>query len=203
MEEENGEDTGDNDVDEISKRKTIIQELRNRIEHLEDEILRLSTAESITAASLSDMVSAAVALQLKKQQEDWNNIPLASSSNAEEEQQQEEYQPLRHSQKRWKTLRESFHASFQRSSTGGSRHADPSEDNNGHLQFNNAAAAMSRANNNLVFLHPEEVGKRNYTKEELDKIGCRPFPTRIYVTNVQLEVSTACAVYCTLYCNYG
>jgi len=42
----------------------------------------------------------------------------------------------------------------------------------------------------LVFLHPEEVGERFYTKKELAKIQYRPFPSRLFITNVQFEWNT-------------
>jgi hypothetical protein len=42
----------------------------------------------------------------------------------------------------------------------------------------------------LVFLHPEEVGKRNYSVNELCRVGIRPFPSRLFITNVQLEWNT-------------
>ncbi|CAB9518354.1 expressed unknown protein [Seminavis robusta] len=43
----------------------------------------------------------------------------------------------------------------------------------------------------LVFLHPEEVGERDFTIEELHKIEFRPFPSRIFITNLQLKWITA------------
>ena len=38
----------------------------------------------------------------------------------------------------------------------------------------------------LIFLHPGVT--RDYTSEELKKIHYRPFPSRLFITNVQLEV---------------
>lgn len=38
----------------------------------------------------------------------------------------------------------------------------------------------------LIFLHPGET--RDYTAEEIHKIKYRPFPSRLFLTNVQLEV---------------
>ena len=46
--------------------------------------------------------------------------------------------------------------------------------------------------NTLVFMHPKEVGARNYTEEELDRIKCRPFPSRLFITNLQLKVGNLC-----------
>ncbi|CAB9509884.1 expressed unknown protein [Seminavis robusta] len=43
----------------------------------------------------------------------------------------------------------------------------------------------------LVFMHPEEVKEmRPYTPEELEKVRHRPFPSRLFITNVQVAWNT-------------
>ena len=47
----------------------------------------------------------------------------------------------------------------------------------------------------LVFLHPEEMSQhRHYTPEELARVAIRPFPSRLFITNVNIDVS--CVVGC-------
>jgi len=43
----------------------------------------------------------------------------------------------------------------------------------------------------LVFLHPEDVrAGRDYSDEELERVALRRYPSRIFITNVQIEWNT-------------
>jgi hypothetical protein len=82
--------------------------------------------------------------------------------------------PSRDRIQKWKKLEESFHTIFDVD------HDIPTEDE--------VKMELIREKRALVFLHPEEVGERDYTKEELRRVQLRPFPSRFYITNIPLEV---------------
>lgn len=90
-------------------------------------------------------------------------IRASLSASEHERERREPEQTTTASERRWKGLR--------------------------HCYENSLGQDFSRTRD-LVFLHPEEVGQRDYNTDELHKIQFRPFPSRLFVTNYMLEWNT-------------
>ncbi|CAB9503464.1 expressed unknown protein [Seminavis robusta] len=91
----------------------------------------------------------------------------------------------RPSEKRWKLLQNAFVA------TNRALAVDEDEVGTGSESSNNSKRKGLSKKSSLVFMHPEDVKEmRAYTPEELENVKRRPFPSRFFITNIQVAWNT-------------